>query len=115
MSFEKNFPRLDRPLCIFSNKTFAFPDLIHMSRVLILRQGVRVLPEPSSGVRILSGGRNLVLQGVARNSSGNYTCSAFNLEGNATSNALPLRVKCEWITGLFVENLIIKFFPNFVL
>ena len=54
-----------------------------------------MLEDPSSGVRILSGGRDLVLQGVARNSSGNYTCSAFNLEGNDTSNTLPLRVKCE--------------------
>ena len=83
---------------ILSDHAVAFPELIllsHAVKRVFLRQGVRVLPEPSSGVRILSGGRDLVLQGVARNSSGNYTCSAFNLEGNATSNALPLRVKCE--------------------
>ena len=36
--------------------------LISFESVSIAMQGVRVLPEPSSGVRILSGGRDLVLQ-----------------------------------------------------
>lgn len=58
-------------------------------------QGVRVEDAPEAGVRVLSGGRNLVLQGVSRTYAGNYTCTAFNVEGNATSNAVPLAVKCE--------------------
>ncbi|XP_058796663.1 protein turtle-like isoform X2 [Phymastichus coffea] len=40
---------------------------------------------------VLSGG-SLVLQGITRNSAGNYTCLAVNSEGKTISNPVPLRV-----------------------
>jgi len=54
--------------------------------------GMRVDSDPSSGVRILAGGKNLVIQGIQRRHTGNYTCTAFNLEGEDTSNAFVVTV-----------------------
>ncbi len=65
--------------------------------------------DPASGVRILSDGRNLVLRGVGRKSSGEYTCSAFNLEGNDTSKTVELRVKCKSIIYVFSACDVFKF------
>ena len=39
--------------------------------------------------------QSLVLQKITRVSSGNYSCSAINAEGETVSNQLPLRVKCK--------------------
>ena len=59
-------------------------------------QGMRVDSDPSSGVRILAGGKNLVIQGIQRRHTGNYTCTAFNLEGEDTSNAFVVTVMCKF-------------------
>ena len=61
----------------------------------VFLQGLRVESNPSSGVRILAGGKNLVLQGIRRHHSGNYTCTAFNLEGEDTSNPVAITVMCK--------------------
>ena len=58
---------------------------------------MRVDSDPSSGVRILAGGKNLVIQGIQRRHTGNYTCTAFNLEGEDTSNAVVVTVMCKFI------------------
>ena len=58
---------------------------------------MRVDSYPSSGVRILAGGKNLVIQGIQRRHTGNYTCTAFNLEGEDTSNAFVVIVMCKFI------------------
>ncbi|XP_069944398.1 protein turtle homolog A isoform X2 [Cherax quadricarinatus] len=42
---------------------------------------------------IIKSNQSLVLQGVSRDSSGEYTCSAANLEGSGDSNAVQLSVK----------------------
>ena len=67
-------------------------------------QGLRVESNPSSGVRILAGGKNLVLQGIRRHHSGNYTCTAFNLEGEDTSNPVAITVMCKFFEGGFYLN-----------
>lgn len=56
---------------------------------------MRVEPDPDNGVRILAGGKNLVLQGIQRKHNGNYTCTAYNLEGEDTSNAIAITVMCK--------------------
>ncbi|XP_037038777.1 hemicentin-1 isoform X2 [Bradysia coprophila] len=43
--------------------------------------------------RVIRSNQSLVLQKVTRQSSGNYSCSAINAEGETVSNQLELRVK----------------------
>ena len=50
---------------------------------------------PEAGVRVLAEGKNLVLQGIRRQHAGNYTCTAYNLEGEDTSNVVNVRVMCK--------------------
>ena len=69
----------------------------------VFLQGLRVESNPSSGVRILAGGKNLVLQGIRRHHSGNYTCTAFNLEGEDTSNPVAITVMCKLRHFLFEQ------------
>ncbi|CRL01064.1 CLUMA_CG014257, isoform A [Clunio marinus] len=47
----------------------------------------------NASARIIRSNQSLVLQRVNKNSSGNYSCSAINAEGETVSNQLPLRVK----------------------
>ena len=65
-------------------------------KVYLHFQGLRIDQDPETGVRILAGGKNLVLQGIQRHHSGNYTCTAFNLEGEDTSNPVPVTVMCKF-------------------
>lgn len=62
--------------------------------VFLSTQGV-ILPHNTSA-RVIRSNQSLVLQKVTRNSSGNYTCSAVNTEGETVSNQLQLRVKCKY-------------------
>lgn len=56
-------------------------------------QGVVLTHNQSA--RIIRSNQSLVLQKVTRQSSGNYSCSALNDEGETVSNQLELRVKCK--------------------
>ncbi|XP_065084248.1 protein turtle homolog A-like [Ochlerotatus camptorhynchus] len=47
----------------------------------------------NASARVIRSNQSLVLQKVNRNSSGNYSCSAINAEGETVSNELALRVK----------------------
>lgn len=47
--------------------------------------------------RVIRSNQSLVLQKVTRQSSGNYSCSAINAEGETVSNQLELRVKCKFV------------------
>ncbi|EAT37347.1 AAEL010645-PA [Aedes aegypti] len=47
----------------------------------------------NASARVIRSNQSLVLQKVNRNSSGNYSCSAINAEGETVSNQLLLRVK----------------------
>lgn len=47
-----------------------------------------------SGGVILSD-HSLVLQGVTRNTAGEFTCLAANTEGKGTSNPVNLKVMCK--------------------
>ncbi|XP_076067139.1 neural cell adhesion molecule 1-B-like isoform X2 [Oratosquilla oratoria] len=68
--------------------------------------GVELIQNVSAG--IIQSNQSLVLQRVSRNSSGQYTCSATNIQGPATSNAAGLNVKyapvCksgqQWVYGV---------------
>ena len=44
---------------------------------------------------ILISGTSLVLQRVNRSQAGNYSCVASNLEGDAESNPLTVRIRCK--------------------
>lgn len=52
-----------------------------------------ILISHNASARVIRSNQSLVLQKVNRNSSGNYSCSAINAEGETVSNQLPLRVK----------------------
>ena len=68
-------------------------------------QGLRVQTTPEDGLRILAGGKSLVIQSIVRKYSGNYTCVGYNLEGEDVSNAIKLDVLCKhWFCD---------FWPNF--
>lgn len=54
-----------------------------------------ILISHNASARVIRSNQSLVLQKVNRNSSGNYSCSAINAEGETVSNQLPLRVKCK--------------------
>ena len=62
--------------------------------------------KPEAGVRILAGGKNLVLQGIRRKHTGNYTCTAFNVEGEDTSNTVSITVKCKLIFAILVRSMV---------
>ncbi|XP_055644329.1 neural cell adhesion molecule 1-like [Toxorhynchites rutilus septentrionalis] len=56
-----------------------------------LHDGIMITHNASA--RVIRSNQSLVLQKVNRNSSGNYSCSAINAEGETVSNQLALRVK----------------------
>ena len=41
--------------------------------------------------------QSLVLQSVTKKFAGDFTCLAVNVQGRRTSNAVTLRVRCEWV------------------
>ncbi|MPC64340.1 hypothetical protein E2C01_058453 [Portunus trituberculatus] len=57
-------------------------------------QGEELNHNVSAG--LIQSNQSLVLQQVTRRSSGQYTCSATNLHGIGSSNAVQLSVKCEY-------------------
>jgi hypothetical protein len=58
-----------------------------------LFQGKELHHNIDAGVIISN--QSLVIQGVIRNTSGEYTCKATNPEGSAISNKLRLDVQCK--------------------
>lgn len=71
-------------------------------------QGVLIAHNASA--RVIRSNQSLVLQKITRNSTGNYSCSAINAEGETVSNQLPLRVKCKYFkvkTSLPTRHIII--------
>lgn len=58
----------------------------------------------NTSARVIRSNQSLVLQKVTRQSSGNYSCSAINAEGETVSNQLELRVKCKFCSTRFAES-----------
>ena len=40
---------------------------------------------------------SLVLQRVDKSLEGTYSCSAYNIEGNATSQSIYIKIKCKFL------------------
>jgi len=55
-----------------------------------------ILLSHNASARVIRSNQSLVLQKITRNSTGNYSCSAINAEGETVSNQLLLRVKCKY-------------------
>lgn len=64
-------------------------------------QGIVITHNASA--RVIRSNQSLVLQKVTRSSSGNYSCSAINAEGETVSNQQPLRVKCKCFSISFTR------------
>ena len=56
--------------------------------------------------KILAGGKSLVLQKINREHSGNYTCIAYNLEGEQESNTVKIQVQCEYYMWVLPKSFI---------
>ena len=60
-------------------------------------QGKRIEEKTSNEVSgLIMSGQSLVLQGVQRHQTGNYTCIVSNLEGDAQSNSVLLKILCKF-------------------
>ena len=67
------------------------------SRLEWSRDGRRLSPDAANGV--LMSGQSLVLQRVAKEAMGEYSCSAINSEGRGTSNGVQLKVMCKYFVA----------------
>lgn len=56
-------------------------------------QGLEIYPRPGDG-KIISN-QSLVIQKVAKEDAGNYTCQAFNVEGQMESMPQLLDIMCK--------------------
>lgn len=57
-------------------------------------QGVDIQQNVKNEIRI--NGNSLVLRSVKKESMGNYSCVASNVEGDKKSNSFELRVSCKY-------------------
>ena len=64
-------------------------------------QNLSIVQDLDKGILISD--TSLVLQKVKRTQSGNYTCVASNLEGDAESNPLNVQIMCEFQDGSHVQ------------
>jgi hypothetical protein len=64
--------------------------------VFLSSQGQLLDYNESAGV--LPDGQKLTLRGVAKESAGEYSCSAVNREGETRSSSVVLRVQCKWFS-----------------
>lgn len=57
-------------------------------------QGVDIQQNVKNEIRV--NGKSLVLRSVKKESMGNYSCVASNVEGDKKSNSVELRVSCKY-------------------
>ena len=81
----------------------------HHTEFLIFFQG-RLLHQDSDR-KIFFGNQTLVMQGVGREASGVYTCTAHNAEGDGESNALTLDVRCKSTRQNYILHVVFKTGP----
>lgn len=106
---EKPFKRFKRfKLHTYSTKKIHF-NRKHFSKAsqlkLIFLSFQGAIISHNASARVIRSNQSLVLQKVNRNSSGNYSCSAINAEGETVSNQMPLRVKCECLVISFIFSI----------
>lgn len=74
---------------------FIYLELNNKTFVSILYTVLKgVLVSHNTSARVVRSNQSLVLQKVTRQSSGRYSCSAINSEGETISDEFILRVKC---------------------
>jgi len=64
-------------------------------KLLWFKDGKELHQNATAGI-ILPGGHSLVLQSVTKNSAGEYSCMAANVEGKSASRPVTLEVMCEY-------------------
>jgi len=67
--------------------------------------GLEIYPRPGDG-KIISN-QSLVIQKVKKEDGGNYTCQAYNVEGQMESLPQMLDIMCKWQTFVYLFNLIL--------
>ena len=90
---------LDYPLQVFQSyiRSINFKSKMKyflLRKCSLLFQGKVVQHSIEDG--IISSNQSLVLQRISKVSAGNYTCTAFNSEGNGLSNHVKLNIKCKF-------------------
>lgn len=60
----------------------------------LLSQGVDIQQNLKNEIRV--NGKSLILRNVKKESVGNYSCVASNVEGDKESNLVELRVSCKY-------------------
>ena len=74
-------------------------------------QGLEIYPRPGDG-KIISN-QSLVIQKVSKEDAGNYTCQAFNVEGQMESQPQLLDIMCKCPDPVSIKMQILKGeFPN---
>lgn len=83
----------------------------NLAQLINISQNIQLQHSTTNGV-ILTGNTNLALRNVSRLQAGNYTCTAFNVEGDGRSPPLHVQIVCKFLYNIhyFLEQY--RILPN---